>query len=129
MHLIYFPVLHSLMDPVKTFFRLKRLTIYFIFVLQPGSPAVHIVDLNCSPSTPRYRKRWNSGGSETDSEIPYKRPTPERHPSTENEIAYIAKSQHFRKVCPCTPIRGKPIAMVSPITKSMSKVPKSLQVS
>ncbi|KAL5022010.1 hypothetical protein ScPMuIL_001165 [Solemya velum] len=98
--------------------------------LKPRSPAVHIVDLHCSPSTPRYRKRWNSDDSETDSEIPHKRPTPERHPSTENEIAYIAKNHHFRKVCPCTPTnRGRPVAMVSPITKSMTKASKSLQKS
>ncbi|XP_048745144.1 rho GTPase-activating protein 19-like isoform X3 [Ostrea edulis] len=91
---------------------------------QPGSPAVHIVDLSKTPThhkKVKSRKRQNSGSSE--GSIPEKRPSPEKItkvPCTENEINYLASIPHERRHCPCTPkqLHIKPIAMVSPMNQS-----------
>ncbi|XP_061192954.1 rho GTPase-activating protein 19-like isoform X1 [Saccostrea echinata] len=103
---------------------------------QPGSPAVHIVDLSKTPTQKlKPRKRRSSGSS--DGSIPEKRPSPEKItkvPCTENEIQYLASIPHQRRHCPCTPkqLHNKPIAMVSPmnqspISESVKKIPSKTQ--
>lgn len=117
-------------------------TLFSVILFQRESPAVHIVDLgSCSsPITPSFttntksRKRFSSGSSE--GSLPEKRPTPEKLPSSENEIKYILKNPPERKLCPCTPPehQGKPVALVSPlnhhspITQSIVKAPDDMQV-
>ena len=49
-------------------------------------------------------------------------------PTTERECLYIKKAQpSTKRVYPCTPDR-RPVAMVSPITKSITKLPESSMV-
>ena len=49
-------------------------------------------------------------------------------PTTEKEIDYIKKTApSVKRVYPCTPDR-RPVAMVSPITKTVTKLPESSKV-
>lgn len=96
---------------------------FFIINFQPNSPAVHIVDLCKSPTTPRNRtpkarKRLCSGSS--NGSITEKHPTPEPIPSLENEIQYLIKKPPKSRVLRFTPeLHGKPVAMVSPLSFSL----------
>ncbi|XP_052703062.1 rho GTPase-activating protein 19-like isoform X3 [Crassostrea angulata] len=107
---------------------------------QPGSPAVHIVDLSKTPTQsrkiPPSRKRLSSESSE--GSHPESRPSPDKIPKvpcTENEIHYLASLPHERRHCPCTPkqLHHKPVAMVSPmslqspISESVKKIPYKSQ--
>nr|XP_022336337.1 rho GTPase-activating protein 19-like isoform X2 [Crassostrea virginica] len=108
---------------------------------QPGSPAVHIVDLSKTPALKTRkittsRKRLSSGSSEGSN--PESRPSPDKMakvPCTENEIQYLASLPHERRHCPCTPkqLHHKPVAMVSPmslrspISETVKKIPAKSQ--
>ncbi|XP_064601829.1 rho GTPase-activating protein 19-like isoform X2 [Liolophura sinensis] len=54
--------------------------------------------------------------------------TPEQLPSSENEINYISQQAPSKRTLPTTPnysIKGRPVALVSPITKSVIKASRS----
>lgn len=58
--------------------------------------------------------------------------TPEQLPSSENEINYISQQAPSKRTLPTTPnysVKGRPVALVSPITKSVIKASRSTRVS
>lgn len=80
------------------------------------SPAVHIVDMGASPCNVKPRKRLSDENIDTqvkDSKIPH----------IEKEISYIKNNKTpCKALFPATPATQRPVAMVSPITKSVTKM-------
>lgn len=84
---------------------------YFL-ILQRHSPAVHVVDLGASPCNVRPRKRLSD--ENIDAEVKNaKIPVKTHKPATPKKTLF-----------PSTPTTQRPVAMVSPITQSVKKMPE-----
>ncbi|KAK3598442.1 hypothetical protein CHS0354_014064 [Potamilus streckersoni] len=95
------------------------------------NPAVHIVDLKASPQMAQDPKVPNIKNTtllarKRHSDEDLNKDLPNVLMSSEKEIDYIFKVTPKKKVCPFT--QQKPTAVVSPITKSSAKTPKSTQM-
>ncbi|KAL3864614.1 hypothetical protein ACJMK2_006279 [Sinanodonta woodiana] len=95
------------------------------------SPAVHIVDLKTSLQMPQNSKVPNTNNTtllakKRHSDEDVKKDHPKGLLSCEKEIDYIFNFAPQKKVCSFTP--QKPTAVVSPITKSITKASKSTQM-
>ena len=98
----------------------------FVF-FQNLSPAVHVVDLGASPCNVKVKPMKRLSDENINAEVKAAK-IPLVLPTTENEIHYIKKAvPTTKKVYPCTPDR-RAVTMVSPITKSITKLPESSKV-
>ena len=99
-----------------------------MITLQKLSPAVHVVDLGASPCNVKVKTVKRLSDENINSEVKAAK-IPLVLPTTEREFHYIKKAAPCTKrVYPCTPDR-RPVAMVSPITKTVTKLPESSKVS